>query len=206
MLGRDKLLRVLVAARALDLFSLGDGAVALLLIYVTGLGRGSGSYGVALAAVGIGTATGTVLLGRRHAAAPRRFVLAAAAVSSALNMLLLLRPSFPWLLVVLAAQGLPHAGMTLYVSTFIAERVPDGARGRVFALTGAVYELGDVTGALTFAAIGEHIGAAHGIAMGGAFGLIAIGVSVAAVFRLLRASDAERAVLSSAGAPVPDPE
>lgn len=204
VLAGDRLLRGLVAARALDLFALGDGRVALLLIYVTGLGRGSGSFGLALAAAGIGTAAGTVLLGRRRAGSPRRFALIAVVAGSALHVLFLLRPGYTWLLIMLAAGGLPLAGMTLYVSTFVAERVPDAMRGRVFALTGALYEAGDLAGALAFAALGQHIGAARGLGAGGALGAIAVGIAIFTVFSLLRASDRERAVLSSERAPVHD--
>jgi NRE family putative nickel resistance protein-like MFS transporter len=217
VLFKDRILRALVVARTLDLLTLGDGAIALMLVYVTsGLGMGSAAYGVALAATGLGTAAGTIVLGRRRAGAPRTLALLGAVLASALSVVLLLRPSYPWLLVLLVCQGVPLAGMVLYVSTFVAERVPDAARGRVFALNGALYEIGDVTGALVLSAIGGAIGAARGIAVGGAAGAIALAIVLGLVVRPLRAADRERAaqaerasgaVLSSdQRAPVPDPE
>ncbi len=205
-LGKDRLLRTLVAARALDLLTLGDGAVALLLIYVSSLGRGSGSFGLALAAAGLGAVVGTVILGRRRPGTPRRYALVAVAAGSAIHLLFLQRPPYLWLLVVLAIGAIPVAALTLYVSMFIAERVPDSARGRVFALTGAIFEAGDVLGSLLFAALGARIGPAPALATGGALGALAVGGMVAFAFPLLRASDRLRAVLSSPDAPIRDPE
>ncbi len=206
VLFKDKILRGLVLARTMDLLTLGDGAVALLLVYVTArLGLGSAEYGIALAAIGLGTAVGTIILGRRRAGAPRTLALLATILASALNVVILFRPSYPWLLVLLVFQGLPLAGMALYVSTFVAERVPDAARGRVFALNGALYEVGEVAGALVLSAIGGAIGSARGLAIGGVAGAIALTIMLGVIVPRLREADRERAVLSSERAPVHHP-
>jgi hypothetical protein len=119
---------------------------------------------------------------------------------------MLLRPGYPALLTLLAFIGLSSAGMALFVNASIAERIPDAARGRVFALTGAVYESAELCSALTLTAIGGAIGSARGMAIGGAVAACLSAVLVARRLRTIRASDAERAVLSSARAPVHDSE
>lgn len=202
----DRVVSSLVLSRAIVLFGIGEGLVALLLVYLSGHGHGAGSYGTALAVAGLGTAAGTALLARRRPSAPRVVPLLVSAASPVLLTLVLLDPGYPQLLAVIGAIGLGAAGMALYVSAAIAERIPDAARGRVFSLTGAVYESAELAGALILAALGGAIGAARGMAVGAVVASVAATALLGGRMRLFRAADAERAVLSSVSAPVPHRE
>ncbi|MCA1833110.1 MAG: MFS transporter [Actinomycetota bacterium] len=203
---RDRLVSRLVLARGVVLFGVGDGFTALLLVYLSGRGLGAGAYGVALAVAGLGTAVGTSVLARRHAGAPRTVPLVISGVAPLLLLLFVFRPEFAVLLAVLVALGGAGAGMALYLNASIAERMPDEARGRIFSLTGAVYEACELAGALMLTAVGSRIGSARGIVGGGALTAIAAAIVVIPTVTLMRASDRERAVLSSPHAPVSDPE
>lgn len=201
----DRLLRGLVLARTAVLFGL-EGVTALLLVYVHGRGLGPGAYGVVLGAAGLGTALATAGLARRPEGSPRSFALGVAAAGPALLAVLVLRPDYAALLGIMFVVGATAAGMALYVNATIAERVPDGARGRVFSLTGAVFETGDLGGSLGLAALGDVIGSARAIAIGGPLAAAAAMAFLARVLGRIRASDAQRAVLSSTRAPVHDSE
>jgi NRE family putative nickel resistance protein-like MFS transporter len=202
----DRLITRLVLARAIVLLGLGDGFNALLLVYLSGRALGAGWYGFALAVAGLGSATGTAMLARRRSSASRRIPLAVSGIAPALLGLALLRPNYPSLMVILLVLGAAGAGMVLYVNATIAERIPDAARGRVFSLTAAVYETSELAGALGLTALGAHIGSARGMAAGGVGAAIAAVVVLAVTGRMLSVNDAQRAVLSSAHAPVSDPE
>lgn len=193
ILWRDKILRSLVPARALMLLGF-EGAVAALVVYVSDdLGRGAGTYGIVLGASGLGTAIVTVLLARRGTAASRTVPLLFSAAGPAALVLVALRPGLPGLLAVMFAVGAAAAGTALYVNTTLAERTPDEARGRVFGLSAAVIEVGDVSGTLMVAALADAMGASGGIALGGIIGAgIGFAVLVPAIPGLRR-FDAERA-------------
>lgn len=193
ILWRDRILRAVVSAEAAVLLGF-EGVVALLVVYVReDLARDAGSFGIVLAASGLGTVLGTVALARRGHAAGRALPLAAAASGPALFLLVGLRPGLGALIAIMAAVGVTGAGMALYVNTSIAERTPDEARGRAFGLSGAALQLGDLIGALGLAALGDRIGSARGITIGGALAAALAIAALAPAGRALRAADAERA-------------
>jgi len=199
ILWRDRLLRSVVPSFAMVLLGF-EGAVAVLVVYVRDeLGRGAGSYGIVLGAAGLGTALATLMLARRGPAASRTWPLLLAALSPAGLALVALHPHFAPLLVVMFVIGASSSGF-LYANTFIAERIPDEARGRAFSLQGAVVEIGEFAGTLGVAALADAVGAHAGIAIGGVIGAgLAVAFLVPAV-RALRSSDADRAAAAPPGA------
>ena len=191
ILAHDRILRSAVPAFAMLLLGF-EGAVGALVVYVQDkLQRGGGSYGIVLAAAGLGTAVGTFALARRATTASRTWPLVAATLSPAVLILIALRPGYAPLLVIMFASGVITSG-TMYVDTFIAERVPDHARGRAFSLNGAALTIGEAVGTLGVAWLADRIGPSSAIAIGGIVGaglaLAALGPALGA----LRTADAER--------------
>jgi MFS transporter, NRE family, putaive nickel resistance protein len=173
-LGRERVLRSLVASRAATVFA-GVGIIALLVGYIRDdLHRGAGSYGLALAMGGIGTVVLSIALARRGASVRRARWLALAAASPALYLLMAFRPGFVALLLLMLVEGAAVTGLALYDDMVVAERTPDEARGRVFGLSGASAELAEFVGALVFTALGDSslgVPVAMSIAGGVAAGL-----------------------------------
>ena len=202
-LGRERVLRSLVASRAATVFG-GVGIIALLVGYVRDdLHRGAGSYGIALAMGGIGTVVLSIALARRGAAVRRARWLVLAAASQALYVVMAWRPGFVALLAVMLVEGAAVTGLALYDDMVIAERTPDEARGRVFGLSGASAEAAEFVGALVFTALGDSVGVpvAMGVAGGVAAGLGIL--ALAPALRPLRADDERRRASSAPGAEPP---
>ena len=166
-LGREKVLRSLVASRSAGVFG-GVGIIALLVGYIRdNLHRGGGSYGVALAVGGVGTVVFSVMLARKGATVPRAPWLALAAASPALYLIMGARPSFVVLLAIMLVEGVAITGLALYQDIVIAERTPDEARGRVFGLSGSTIELAEFGGALVFTSLGDSLGVPRAMAIAG---------------------------------------
>jgi NRE family putative nickel resistance protein-like MFS transporter len=189
---RDRIIRSALPSFALLLVGF-EGAVGALVVYVRDdLRRGAGAYGIVLAAGGLGTTVATMLLARRSPSASRTWPLVLAAVSPAVLLVVAWEPGYAGLLVVMLAVGLATAG-TLYVDTFIAERIPDEARGRAFSLHAAVITIAEAFGILGIAALADGIGPAKAMGIGG---MVSAGLALLALapgLTALRAADAERA-------------
>jgi len=206
ILADDRILRSAVPAFALLLLGF-EGAMGALVVYVEDhLHRGGGSYGVVLAAAGLGTAVGTFLLARRATTASRTWPLIAAVLSPAVLLLVAFEPGYAPLLIIMFAGGVVTSG-TMYIDTFIAERVPDAARGRAYSLNGAMLTIGEAVGTLGVAALADHIAPSAAIAIGGVVGAgLALAV-LAPALAALRAADAERRPATPSSPPAaPFPE
>ena len=191
-LWRERVLRSVVASRAAVIFG-GVGMTALLVGYVRDeLDRGGGSYGFALAVGGLATVLLSVLLARRAAQVRRARWLALAAVSQAIYVVMVVKPGYALLLVLMFVDGVGVTGLALYDDMVVAERTPGSARGRVFGLSGSSTELAEFAGALVFTALGDSIGVATAMAVAGGaaatLGLAALAPGMGA----LRADDERR--------------
>lgn len=201
-LGRERVLRSLVASRSAGVFG-GIGIIALLVGYIRdSLHRGSGSYGVALAVGGVGTVVFSVMLARRGSSVPRAPWLALAAASPALYLIMGARPGFAVLLAIMLVEGITITGLALYQDIVVAERTPDEARGRVFGLSGSTIELAEFLGALVFTALGDSLGIARAMAIAGGVAAALGLATLAPALGPLRADDARR---RAAGAAPLDP-
>ena len=191
-LGRERVLRSLVASRAAGVFG-GVGIIALLVGYVRdSLHRGGGSYGIALAVGGVGTVLFSVMLARRGSAVRRTPWLVLAAASPVLYVAMVWRPSFAALLGIMLLEGIAITGLALYADMVVAERTPDEARGRVFGLAGSTIEAAEFAGALAFTALGDSLGVTTAMAIAGG---VAVALGLAAMTPALgplRADDEQR--------------
>jgi NRE family putative nickel resistance protein-like MFS transporter len=166
-LGREKVLRSLVASRSAGVFG-GIGIIALLVGYIRDtLHRGGGSYGVALAVGGVGTVVFSVMLARKGGMVPRAPWLMLAAASPTLYLIMGFRPGFGLLLGIMLVEGIAITGLALYQDIIVAERTPDAARGRVFGLSGSTIELAEFLGALVFTSVGDSLGVPRAMAIAG---------------------------------------
>jgi len=204
-LGRERVLRSVVASRAATLLG-GAGIIALLVGYIRDdLHRGAGSYGIALAMGGIGTVVLSIALARRGAAVRRARWLVLAAASPVLYVSMAWSPRFPVLLALMLVEGAAVTGLALYDDMVVAERTPDDARGRVFGLSGATAEFAEFVGALLFTALGDSLGVpqAMAIAAGVAAGLSLL--ALAPALPPLRADDDRRRAAAEETARGTDP-
>ena len=191
-LGRERVIRSLVASRAATLFG-AAGLTALLVSYVRDdLGRGAGSYGVALAVGGIGTVVLSVALARRGSAARRLPWLMLAAGSPVFYLAMAAKPGFAALLGLMLFEGALVTGLALYDDVVVAERTPDAARGRVFSLSGSSAEAAEFVGALAFTAMGDSLGVPVAMSIAGGVSAFLGLVALAPARGDLRADDERR--------------
>jgi MFS transporter, NRE family, putaive nickel resistance protein len=204
ILWRDRIIRSALPSFALMLLGF-EGAIGALVVYVRDhLGRSAGAYGIVLAAGGLGTTVATMLLARRPPSASRTWPLLLAAVSPLALLFLALQPGYWALLIVMLAAGLATAG-TLYVDTFIAERIPDDARGRAFSLHAALLTAAEAIGILGIAALADAADPSTAIAVGGIVSAVLALAALAPGLAALRSADAERAASPPTAPAAPAP-
>jgi MFS transporter, NRE family, putaive nickel resistance protein len=202
ILWRDRIIRSALPSFALMLLGF-EGAIGALVVYVRDdLGRSAGAYGIVLAASGLGTAVATMLLARRSPAASRTWPLVLASLSPLTLLLVAFSPGYWALLLVMLVAGLATAG-TLYVDTFIAERIPDEARGRAFSLHAALLTAAEAIGILGIAWLADATDPASAIGIGGVVSAGLAALALAPGLAALRAADADRASAPPAAAQGP---
>jgi NRE family putative nickel resistance protein-like MFS transporter len=171
------------AVRAYALAAMGvtvgfTGVVALLVSYVQdGLKLAGGFYGLVLGAAGLGTVLASLVIAARDDRHPRTPWIYAAALSQAVFVLALVKPSFLMLLPIALVFGLADGGLSIPVSATVAESLPDAYRGRAYGAMNAMTFLAAAVGSLLFPWLGEQAGVANAMALAAGCGA-ALGVLV----------------------------
>jgi MFS family permease len=197
---------ILLGAISLDLFAvLFGGAVALLpAIAETRLGAGAVGLGVLRAAVGIGAGSVTLFLTVRPVARRvGRVLLVTVAVFGVGTIVLGATTSFVIAFVALAALSGADSISVFIRSTLVPLVTPNEKRGRVLAVEAVFIGASNELGAFESGVVGQLLGPAVAIVLGGAATLAIAGLWWS-VFPALRNVDRFPAGVDRAG-PEPDP-
>lgn len=160
---------------SITLDQLGQGIVLVLSLFVfrDRFGGGVASFSNLIGAGGIGVLIGILTIGKLEERFAKERIVAAAflvgglvliAISLAINQWSVLLASF--------AVGLTFAWKKIPVDTLVQEAVPDGYRGRVFAVYDVAYNLSRVVAAFAAIPMLPAIGAAWSVALIGALFLL----------------------------------
>ncbi|SDY07761.1 hypothetical protein SAMN05661080_02231 [Modestobacter sp. DSM 44400] len=117
-------------------------------------GRAGPELGVLTAALAAGGAAGGLLLGRLAPARPERWYLLLSAMEGAGWALLLLVPSYPGTVVLLALVGAGEGAATALFFSRVQELVPSAEVGRYFSVLSPVTDAAVVAGLLLAATFG----------------------------------------------------
>jgi hypothetical protein len=148
------------------------------------LGQGARGFGLLMSSLGAGAIGGglAVALVRRRGPSPRFLAAAAAALCAGLLALSLATRIGP-AAVVLVALGFAQILFTTGCNTMLQLGTPDALRGRVMGLYALAFAGMSPLGSLLVGAAAEHVGVRLACALGGAAGLLAVGLVALAAHR-----------------------
>jgi MFS family permease len=148
--------------------------------YVAAIGGGTAAVGVIMAADPAGSAIGAALFVRLVPPHIRARLMGVLAVAAGLPLILCgLKPGIEVSVLLIAATGLCSA-FQIQASTTFMRVVPDHHRGQAFGLAQSGLIAVQGLGIALFGFIGDHVGAAHAIALAGAIGsalAVVLGIS-----------------------------
>jgi MFS family permease len=128
----------------------GQGLVLVLAIVVfrERFGQGVGSFSWLIAAGGVGVFIGLATVGRLSRRYSRQAIVAGAFVAGGITLLLVAVFVDRWSVMLASfAIGLTFAWKKIPIDTMVQEAVPDGVRGRVFAVYDVIYNLSRLSAA-----------------------------------------------------------
>lgn len=135
--------RALAPIASMSLDQLGQGLVLVLSLFVfrERFREGVGSFSWLIGAGGVGVLLGLVTVGRLEERHSKERIIAAAFALSGFVLLAVSTRITPWsVLLASFAVGLTFAWKKIPSDTLVQEAVPDGYRGRVFAVYDVVYQ------------------------------------------------------------------
>jgi MFS family permease len=148
--------------------------------YVAAIGGGTAAVGVIMAADPAGSAIGAALFVRLVPPHVRARLMGVLAVAAGVPLILCgLKPGIEVSVLLIAATGLCSA-FQIQASTTFMRVVPDHHRGQAFGLAQSGLIAVQGLGIALFGFIGDHVGAAHAIALAGAIGsalAVVLGIS-----------------------------
>jgi MFS family permease len=137
-----------IVSVSLDQFLVGLVTVLSLVVFKEQFEEGVGSYGNIVAAGGIGVLAGTLTVGRLEDRLPKSRIVALGFAAAGLTALVLAPViAGPTILAISFVLGLTFAWRKIPVDTIVQETIPDGFRGRVFAVYDIVYSMARVIAA-----------------------------------------------------------
>lgn len=165
--------------------------------YVAAIGGGSVAVGAIMAADPAGSAIGAALFVRLVPPAVRAWMMSLLAFAAGLPLIAIgWKPGIVVSVLLIAAAGLCSAFQVQAATTFMRV-VPDHQRGQAFGLAQSGLIAAQGLGIAAFGFVGDHIGAAHAIALAGAIG------SALAILLGLSWERARRADHQYGGRPLP---
>jgi MFS family permease len=170
LIGRDRLLRVMVLVLAGSILFGGIDNVANVFLAKDALHIGDAGYGALAAAWGVGMIAGAVAAGRRVRAPDAPVVVVAAVVLMGAAILVTAPAPVVWTaLVTLALGGVGNGLSNVSVRVLLQSRVEEALRGRVYAGYQALLSIADFAALAVGGALIQLVGARGtlGIAGGG---------------------------------------
>lgn len=176
--GADRLARTpraLGPITSITLDQMGQGIVLVLSLFVfrDRFEQGVGSFSNLIGAGGIGVLLGILTVGKLEERFPKEQIVSRAFLVGGIGLLALSTYITGWTVLVAAfVVGLTFAWKKVPVDTMVQEAIPDGYRGRVFAVYDVAYNLSRVVAAFLAIPMLPRLGEAWSVALVGAVFLL----------------------------------
>jgi MFS family permease len=162
--------RALAPLTSITLDQIGQGVVLVLSLYVFRhrLGEGVGSFSNLIGAGGVGVLLGILTVGKLEERFAKERIVALAFVAGGLVLIVVSTHITGWsVLLASFAVGLTFAWKKIPVDTLVQEAIPDGYRGRIFAVYDVLYNLSRVAAAFLAIPMLNEFGEAWSVAIVG---------------------------------------
>jgi MFS family permease len=162
--------RALAPITSITLDQIGQGVVLVLSLYVFRhrLGEGVGSFSNLIGAGGVGVLLGILTVGKLEERFAKERIVALAFVAGGLVLIVVSTHITGWsVLLASFAVGLTFAWKKIPVDTLVQEAIPDGYRGRIFAVYDVLYNLSRVAAAFLAIPMLNEFGEAWSVAIVG---------------------------------------
>ena len=162
--------RALGPITSITLDQVGQGIVLVLSLFVfrQRLGEGVGSFSNLIGAGGLGVLLGILTVGKLEERFPKERIVARAFFAGGVVLIAVATYITGWsVLVASFAVGLTFAWKKIPVDTMVQEAIPDGYRGRVFAVYDVAYNLSRVAAAFLAIPLQNAFGEAWAVAIVG---------------------------------------
>jgi MFS family permease len=162
--------RALGPITSITLDQVGQGIVLVLSLYVfrDRLEEGVGSFANLIGAGGLGVLVGILTVGKLEERYPKEWIVARAFLAGGVVLIAVATYITGWsMLVASFAVGLTFAWKKIPVDTMVQEAIPDGYRGRVFAVYDVAYNLSRVAAAFLTIPLQNAFGEAWAVAIVG---------------------------------------
>jgi MFS family permease len=162
--------RALAPITSITLDQIGQGIVLVLSLYVFRhrLGEGVGSFSNLIGAGGVGVLLGILTVGKLEERFAKERIVALAFVAGGLVLIVVSTHITGWsVLLASFAVGLTFAWKKIPVDTLVQEAIPDGYRGRIFAVYDVLYNLSRVAAAFLAIPMLNEFGEAWSVAIVG---------------------------------------
>jgi MFS family permease len=162
--------RALGPITSITLDQVGQGIVLVLSLFVFRhrFGEGVGSFANLIGAGGVGVLLGILTVGKLEERLPKERIVALAFLAGGLVLIAVATYVTGWsVLIASFAVGLTFAWKKIPVDTMVQEAIPDGYRGRVFAVYDVAYNLSRVAAAFLAIPLQNAFGEAWAVAIVG---------------------------------------
>jgi MFS family permease len=162
--------RALAPITSITLDQVGQGIVLVLSLFVfrQRFGEGVGSFSNLIGAGGVGVLLGILTVGKLEERYPKERIVARAFFAGGVVLIAVASYITGWsMLVASFAVGLTFAWKKIPVDTMVQEAIPDGYRGRVFAVYDVAYNLSRVAAAFLAIPLLNAFGEAWAVAIVG---------------------------------------
>jgi MFS family permease len=162
--------RALAPITSITLDQIGQGIVLVLSLFVFRhrFGEGVGSFSNLIGAGGVGVLLGILTVGKLEERYPKERIVARAFFAGGVVLIAVASYITGWsMLVASFAVGLTFAWKKIPVDTMVQEAIPDGYRGRVFAVYDVAYNLSRVAAAFLAIPLLNAFGEAWAVAIVG---------------------------------------
>jgi MFS family permease len=162
--------RALGPITSITLDQVGQGIVLVLSLFVFRhrFGEGVGSFANLIGAGGVGVLLGILTVGKLEERLPKERIVALAFLAGGLVLIAVATYVTGWsVLIASFAVGLTFAWKKIPVDTMVQEAIPDGYRGRVFAVYDVAYNLSRVVAAFLAIPLVNAFGEAWAVAIVG---------------------------------------
>ncbi len=162
--------RALGPITSISLNQMGQGIVLVLSLFVfrDRFEQDVGSFSNLIGAGGVGVLLGILTVGALEARFTKERIVAGAFAASGLTLLAVATTISGWsVLLASFAIGLTFAWMKIPVDTMVQEAIPDGYRGRVFAVYDVAYNVARVIASFLAIPMLNHLGEAWSVAVVG---------------------------------------
>ncbi len=160
--------RALAPITSITLDQVGQGMVLVLSLFVfrDRFGEGVGSFSNLIGAGGAGVLLGILTVGKLEERLPKEWIVALAFLAGGLVLIVVATYVTGWsVLIASFAVGLTFAWKKIPVDTMVQEAIPDGYRGRVFAVYDVAYNLSRVAAAFLAIPLLNAFGEAWAVAI-----------------------------------------